>query len=91
MNAADEMVVQVKLFADLRRFLPRGQDGPIAYHLPPGATVADVLARIGISTEQEITAGVNGELAAPETHLNDGDELLLFSPMEGGAAEGTEA
>jgi sulfur carrier protein ThiS len=88
--AAGDMLVQVKLFADLRRYLPRGQEGPIPYKLPDGATVQDLLAAIGISPDQEITAGLNGELAARETPLHDGDELLLFSPMEGGSGKRTQ-
>jgi molybdopterin converting factor small subunit len=83
--AAGKMTVQVRLFADLRRFLPRGQDGPLSYHLRSGSTVRDVLSTIGIADDEEITAGLNGELAQRETPLHDGDELVLFSPMEGGA------
>jgi len=77
--------VRVRLFADLRRHLPRGQDGPISYTLRSGATVADLLAAIGIPADGEVTVGLNGDLAQRETELHEGDELLLFSPMEGGA------
>ena len=76
--------VRVTLFADLRRFLPPGQEGPQTYTLPVGATVADLLATIGIRAEEEVTPGLNGELAQRETALHDGDDLVLFSPMEGG-------
>ena len=81
---ANPIAVRVTLFADLRRYLPRGQDGPQRYTLPAGATVADLLAAAGISPEDEITAGLNGELAQRDTILHDGDDLVLFSPMEGG-------
>jgi molybdopterin converting factor small subunit len=76
--------VRVRLFADLRRFLPRGADGPLAYCLPGGATVGSLLEQIGVSAELEVTAGVNGRLAQRSTALSDGDEVDLFSPMEGG-------
>ena len=79
-----EIAVRVTLFADLRRYLPRGQDGPQRYTLPAGATVADVLAAAGIPADDEITAGLNGDLAQRDTILHDGDNLVLFSPMEGG-------
>jgi sulfur carrier protein ThiS len=79
-----EIVVRVRLFADLRRFLPKGEDGPRAYTLPSTATVTDLLDLIGIGPNEEITAGVNGELAQSDTILHDRDELILFSPMEGG-------
>ncbi len=74
----------MRLFADLRKFLPRGQDGSIPYHLSSGARVQDLLNTIGIAPEAEVTAGLNGELAERDTALHDGDELVLFSPMEGG-------
>lgn len=76
--------VRVRLFADLRRFLPRGTDGPLHYTLRAGATVTDLLAAIGLPSEGEVTAGLNGDLAQRDTLLHDGDELVLFSPMEGG-------
>ena len=79
-----EIAVRVTLFADLRRYLPRGQDGPQRYTLPAGATVADVLAAAGIPADDEITAGLNGDLAQRDTIVHDGDDLVLFSPMEGG-------
>ncbi len=75
--------VRVRLFADLRRFLPTGADGPLVYRLPVGATVALLLEQIGVGPEQEVTAGLNGQLAQRSTALADGDQLDLFSPMEG--------
>jgi molybdopterin converting factor small subunit len=81
---AYDIEVRVRLFADLRRFLPRGQPEPIAYHLSAGATVQDLLDAIGIAADAEVTAGLNGDLAQRQTALHDRDELVLFSPMEGG-------
>jgi sulfur carrier protein ThiS len=80
----DQISIEVKLWADLRRFLPKGHDGPLSFTLPPGSTVADVIELIGIPARDEITAGVNGALAQRDTVLQHGDELMLFSPMEGG-------
>lgn len=78
------MTVTVTFFADLRRFLPRGADGPQRYTLEPAATVADLLATIGIAPDAEVTTAVNGELATRETPLRDGADVMLLSPMEGG-------
>jgi sulfur carrier protein ThiS len=77
--------VTVTFFADLRRYLPRGADGPQTYALAAPSTVADLLALIGIPEESEITVGVDGELGARDTPLRDGADLMLLSPMEGGA------
>ncbi|MGH2584879.1 MAG: MoaD/ThiS family protein [Dehalococcoidia bacterium] len=79
-----QITVRVSLFADLRRFLPPGEDGPQTFTLPAGSTVADLLAAIGVPPEDEVTPGLNGELAQRDTALHDGDDLVLFSPMEGG-------
>jgi sulfur carrier protein ThiS len=78
------ITVAVTFFADLRRFLPRGADGPQRYSLPDGASVTDLLATIGIAPESDLTVAVDGELADRETRLHDGADVMLLSPMEGG-------
>jgi sulfur carrier protein ThiS len=78
------VTVTVTFFADLRRFLPRGADGPRRYTLAEGATVADLLAAVGIAPDAEVTAAVDGELAARDATLCDGADVMLLSPMEGG-------
>jgi sulfur carrier protein ThiS len=76
--------VSVTLFADLRRFASPGQDGSRSQQLLAGATVADALDAAGIPAGEEVTAGLNGERAQRATVLHDGDDLVLFSQMEGG-------
>ncbi len=76
--------VTVTFFADLRRFLPRGADGPQRYTVREDATLADLLAAIGVAPDAELTAAVDGELARPDTPLRDGAYVMLLSPMEGG-------
>ncbi|PYO56291.1 MAG: hypothetical protein DMD83_15175 [Candidatus Rokuibacteriota bacterium] len=78
------ITVSVTFFADLRRFLPRGADGPQHYTVAEDATVADLLAAIGIEAGTEMTAAVDGELAARDMRLRDGADVMLLSPMEGG-------
>jgi sulfur carrier protein ThiS len=77
--------VSVTFFADLRRFLPRGADGPQRYTVAAGATIADLLTVIGVPPDRDVTAAVDGELAARDTPLRDGADVMLLSPMEGGA------
>jgi len=81
------VTVRVTFFADLRRFLPRGADGPQPYRVPEGSVVADLLAAIGIAPDSETTVAVDGELASRDTPLRDGADVMLLSPMEGGAAD----
>ncbi len=78
------MTVKVTFFADLRRFLPKGADGPQPYALGAGATVADLLSTIGIKPDDDVTVAVDGEIADRDTTLRDGADVMLLSPMEGG-------
>jgi molybdopterin converting factor small subunit len=82
---ARTIAVNVTFFADLRRHLPRGADGPQRYELGPDATIADLLAVIGVRADADVTAAVDGELARRDSPLHDGAEVMLLSPMEGGA------
>ena len=82
---AGTITVMVTFFADLRRFLPRGADGPQRYTVPTGASVDDLLAVIGVAPDAELTVAVDGEQADREALLHEGAEIMLLSPMEGGA------
>jgi sulfur carrier protein ThiS len=78
------IAVTVTLFADLRRYLPPGVDGPHRRTVPTGSTVADLLDAIGIPATADVTVGLNGELADRNDALPDGADVMLLSPMEGG-------
>lgn len=78
------MTVSVTLFGDLRKYLSRGSPEILSVSLAADSTVADLLGLVGVPAEEEVTPGLNGELAGRETVLHDGDVLLLFGPMEGG-------
>lgn len=82
--AGSDITVTVTFFADLRRFLPRGADGPQRYTVRAGATVADLLGAVGIAPAETVTAAVDGELAGRDTPLRDGADVMLLNPMEGG-------
>jgi len=82
--SARAITVTVMFFADLRRFMPRGEVGPQRYTIDEGAAVADLLAAIGIEPGAEVIIAVGGELAGRDTPLRDGAEVMLLSPMEGG-------
>ena len=89
--SARAITVTVTFFADLRRFMPRGEDGPQRYTIHEGAVVADLLAAIGIEQGAEVTVAVDGELAGRDMPLLDGADVMLLNPMEGGAAAVGEA
>ncbi len=83
--------VSVILSAGLRRLLSTSAEGPQRHTLAAGATLADLLAAIGIEAATDLTAAVDGELAERDTPLRDGAEVMLLVPMEGGAAAEGEA
>src|SRR5207253_716672 len=59
---ARTITIAVTFFADLRRFLPRGAEGPQRYTVPEGATAADLLAAIGVEPGAEVT--IAGEVTS---------------------------
>ncbi len=83
-RAVPSIAVNLTLFADLRRFEPKGANGARPMSLASGATVADLIAAAGIPATEDVTVGLNGERGALETPLSDGDDVVLFSQMEGG-------
>ena len=80
----DTITVRVRLFAALRRFLPPDIDGPLERTLPSGATVADLRDAIGVPDNADATVAINGELAERKDALEDGADVMVLSPMEGG-------
>jgi sulfur carrier protein ThiS len=76
--------VRVLLQADMRKYLPRGENGPRVLTLPVGSTMAHLLEALGIPQNEIVTIGLNGELAARDTVVPDNAEITMFSPMEGG-------
>jgi sulfur carrier protein ThiS len=81
---ATAIAVRLTLFADLRRFEPKDAGGPRTLSLPAGATVADLVAAAGIPATEDVTVGLNGERGTVTSTLADGDDVVLFSQMEGG-------
>ena len=65
--------------------LARDAAGPdeMRLELPGGATVFEVMRRLGVSS-LELHAAVNGESAPDGTVLRDGDELTLIPAIQGG-------
>ena len=82
--ADSTIAVHLTLFADLKRFLPKGHEGPLTIAVADGATVEALLREAGIPASEEITIGLNGDQSTAAAILKAGDEVVLFSPMEGG-------
>jgi molybdopterin converting factor small subunit len=80
------MRVQVKLFATLRKYLPPGSAGDtLTVEVPDDATVADLVAALGIPSEHARMAVAAGEQLDLAARLPPGLEINLFPPLAGGA------
>jgi molybdopterin converting factor small subunit len=80
------MNIEVRLFAQLRKYLPRGNSqGSARIDMPEGATIADALAALGIPASAANMALVDGSHEANvRQRLKDGCTLSVFPPMAGG-------
>lgn len=54
-----------------------------AVQVEDGATLGDLVARLGLTDEQRITF-VNGRHACDDTVLAEGDRVAIFPPIAGG-------
>jgi len=76
------MIVQLKLWGNLRRFAPQGV-ASLEMEVPDDGTVDDVIRRLGADHEV-FAAAVNGTVAALSTRLAPNDRVFLFDHLLGG-------
>lgn len=83
------MIVTVKLYANLDKYLPDGASRNQAdMELDQGAKVSSVLGRLGLPPEVCHLVLVNGVFLSPSERmahvLDDGDHLAVWPPVAGG-------
>ncbi len=78
------MHVQVGLYSHFRALLPSEAHGQIAVELPDGATVAYLLAYLGIADQVKLVTVNNQPEPARDRVLNDRDVLRIFPAVVGG-------
>jgi molybdopterin converting factor small subunit len=79
------MIIKVKLFATLRKYMPDLKlGGSKDVQIDPGTTIEELYKNLGIPIEEIKLAYVNGIYREPEYILNDGDEIGIFPPIGGG-------
>jgi len=85
------MTIRVLLFGHYRDAAPSGAEGgafPVT--LADGATVADLAKQLAAQEPRladllvRTRIAVRAEFAAPETILQEGDEVAFLPPMSGG-------
>lgn len=80
------MKIEVKLFASLRKYLPaEARDDTVTVDVPEGATVAEIVSRLGIPNEHARMAVSGGKQVEILTPLIDGQQVSLFPPLAGGS------
>ena len=83
------MIVHVRLHTTLRKETPQGIIDRVDLELEPGATLADVLARLEIRPRGgSVLMAVNGNLVKADHVLNDGDQVRLVPSVSGGRGYG---
>jgi molybdopterin converting factor small subunit len=80
--------VEIKLHGILRRYRPQSAAGaqhhPFSMTVTAGTTPATLAAHLGIPDGLVNAAAVNRESVAPDTPLQEGDQVSLFPPAAGG-------
>lgn len=78
------MVVEVRLYATLRRYTPANPNGVITVELPDGSTVLDLVKAIKIDPAEIHLIMINGTGCELEKIVSNGDRVGLFPPVGGG-------
>jgi molybdopterin converting factor small subunit len=84
-NGTNLMDIEVKLFATLRDYLPKGSSRFSCKMEVDGHTrVQDILERLKIPEEMPKIILINGVHGKKEQSLKDGDVVSIFPPVAGG-------
>jgi sulfur-carrier protein len=77
------MKVKVELQAYLEQYSPNGND-LFDYEVPEGASVHDLVVKLGMPAELASIIIVGNTNADPSHALNEGDRVTLIPPLAGG-------
>ena len=78
------MVLEVRLYATLRRYVPSSPNGVITVDVSDGMTVLDLVKKIDIDPTEIHLIMINGIGCEIEKLLTNGDRVALFPPVGGG-------
>jgi sulfur-carrier protein len=79
------MQIEVRLFATLRRYIPEiKQTGWVMAEIEEGATIADLMEKLGVPDDETKVIMRNFRQAEREDHLCDGDRVAFIPAVGGG-------
>ena len=79
------MEIEVKLFATLRDYLPKGSDRfSCKMETDDHARVEDILSKLNIPDDMPKIILINGTHGRKDQALKNGDVLSIFPPVAGG-------
>lgn len=78
------MVVEVRLYATLRRYVPGNPSGILSVEMPTDAKVVDLLGKMNIALTEVHIIMINGVASKLESVLHENDRLGLFPAVGGG-------
>jgi molybdopterin synthase sulfur carrier subunit len=77
------MNIRVDLQAYLDDYAP-GDSGSFAYEMPDGATVADLIRKLGVPEELASVITIGDEAIDASQALKEGDRVTMIPPVAGG-------
>jgi molybdopterin synthase sulfur carrier subunit len=80
------MIIEVKVFSSLRRYIPNSERrvDRDKWDVEDGASIEQVLKMLDLPDEEVRVLLINGRNAKKESILQEGDVLHVFPPMAGG-------
>jgi sulfur carrier protein ThiS len=78
------MVVEVRLYATLRRYTTASPNGVINMEVVEGSSVLDLVEQLGIDPAEIHLTMINGIGCELEQTVKSGDRIGLFPPVGGG-------
>ena len=78
------MIVEVRLYATLRRYVPDSSRGVVSVEVPVDCTVAQLVSAMHIDLAEVHIIMINGISSITSSILHEGDRLGLFPAVGGG-------
>jgi molybdopterin converting factor small subunit len=82
------MKIHLRLFGELRDYLPEGMTGrQVAIEVPDDLDALALIMRLGIpynADEGAIVVTINDEQVEHTARINEGDVVSMFEPLAGG-------